>query len=204
MKPGNDALDLISTLTGTVGTPRACSHGVTLFRRGNIVRHLFVVVDGEVRLVRHPELGQAVILQAARHGDIVAEASIFAQEYHCDAVTVTGVNFVRFDSEEVRRGMLADPESGAALVRRFANEIQRLRSRAALLTIRSAEQRVVAYLESIAVPDEKFVDPGCSWKDVATEIGLTFETVYRTLSKLERQGRFERKGPAVRVIVPTA
>ena len=52
--------------------------GQTLFRAGEPVRNLYVVLQGSVRLVRHQVNGTPVVLQRARANQLLAEASLFA------------------------------------------------------------------------------------------------------------------------------
>lgn len=58
----------------------------TLFRIGDPIRYVFLVVSGEARLIRLDRNGGEVILQRSR-GGFIAEASLDSRAYHCDAVT---------------------------------------------------------------------------------------------------------------------
>ena len=71
---------------GLASQKRRFDPGAYLFHRGDPVQSLFRVVEGEVQLVRHQEAGGMIVLQRAMPGDVVAEASVFAASYHCDAV----------------------------------------------------------------------------------------------------------------------
>ena len=60
------------------GRERVLAAGDTLFRAGDAVRSLHLVMDGVVQLVRHQPHGLQLTLQRASAGDILAEASLFA------------------------------------------------------------------------------------------------------------------------------
>lgn len=60
--------------------------GQHLFHRGDPVTDLHVVLIGSIHLVRHQGDGSALIVQRAGAGSILAEASLYSDRYHCDAV----------------------------------------------------------------------------------------------------------------------
>src|SRR5664280_172408 len=58
--------------------------------------------------------------------------------------------------------------------------------------IRSARERVRHFLSVNAGADGRTVDLQGTLKDLAAELGLTHEALYRTLAKLERSGEIKR------------
>ena len=60
--------------------------GETLFRRGDPVREMHVVLADVINLARSQSEGSFLILQRAGPGSILAEASLYSETYHCDAV----------------------------------------------------------------------------------------------------------------------
>lgn len=59
--------------------------GDYLFRRGEPASAVFAIDRGRLRLERSLEDGTPVTLAVLGPGDGVAEASLFADVYHCDA-----------------------------------------------------------------------------------------------------------------------
>src|SRR5579862_2691001 len=68
---------------------RNVAAGQALFRAGDRTVGLYEVLRGKLRLVRHDRSGREAILQAASAGDTLAEASLYASTYHCDAIATT-------------------------------------------------------------------------------------------------------------------
>ena len=198
MQRTNTLRNLLEAISGAAGSARTLPARAVLFRTGAPVRSLYLVEAGEIRLVRHPRIGQALVLQVARPGELVAEASLFSSRYHCDAVAASAVRVLRFEVAAVRRGLERHPAHTVELAAHLAREIHHLRARAALLSIRSAQERVLAYLDSLTELDDGCVDPGHPWTTVATEIGLSREALYRALAELERAGRISRQGRVVK------
>lgn len=67
-----------------------------------------------------------------------------------------------------------------------------LRTRLELRNIRSARERVQTYLALNARADGRTIALKGTVKDLAAELGLTHEALYRTLSKLEAEGTIAR------------
>ena len=170
---------------------RVIAKGQTLFRQGDPVVGLFQVIEGRVRLVRHTPDDDLVVLHTARPGELFAEAALFADTYHCDAVAVAAARVRVFPKDEVRAGFRQTPELAERFMAVLARQVQALRARVQQRATRSARQRVLQSLALGAGPDRVFpLDAPLT--DLAAEIGLTHEALYRTLAALEREGLIER------------
>ncbi|MEP7173127.1 MAG: cyclic nucleotide-binding domain-containing protein, partial [Aestuariivirga sp.] len=66
--------------------------GQYLFHQGDTVVSMFLIEAGEARLLRRQRDGGAIVLQRALPGSFLAEASLFAARYHCDATATTRVS----------------------------------------------------------------------------------------------------------------
>lgn len=64
----------------------ALEPGQSLFRQGDNPPGLPFLADGRMDLLRHTESGRSVRIHVARTGETFAEASIFAETCHCDAI----------------------------------------------------------------------------------------------------------------------
>ncbi len=160
--------------------------GATLFRQGDPTRAIFLITAGAVRLVRHTEAGRRVVLFRARPGDTLAEPALFSDTYHCDAVAETDSTLTAIDRATVLRHLARDGAFATALVQRLAQQVQTYRRRLELLAIRPAKARVLA-----ALADGWLTGPVT---DLAADLGLTHEVVYRALAELCAEGRAERIG----------
>ena len=160
---------------------RRIEAGASLFRRDDAVRAVHQVASGQVRLTRHVADGRTLILQRAGPGEILAEASLFADRYHCDAVAEGEAKVLTLDREMLRARLVERPDVLMALTGRFAREIQRLRARLELARLVRVADRLDVWLALNGDRD------GRSWKDVAIEIGVSPEALYRELGKRRRR-----------------
>jgi len=166
--------------------------GEALFRQGDPASALFEVELGRLRLIRHTIDNRPVTLHTAQAGGLVAEAALFAERYHCDAVAAVASRVRIYP----KRALLAAFRNDAAQAERFmavlAQQIHGLRSRLEERNIRSARERVLNRLVLAADADTRTVRLDGTLMDLAAEIGLSHEALYRTLAALEKDGAIAR------------
>ena len=190
---------LLPVLPGTT-QQRFLAKGETLFHQGDRSFAIFAVRHGRMRMVRQLADGQSVVLYVARDGDTFAEASLFSPAYHCDAVAD-----IDSEIEIYPKDVLADtldrlPETVRSLLAHLAGQVITLRARLEIRNIRAAEERVIQYLHLVAGDGDGTIEFSQPLKDIAAEIGLTHETFYRTLAKLEGAGIIARDGRTVTLL----
>lgn len=103
---------------------RSFVKGDHLFHRGDPVQVMFLVTDGCANLVRYQEDGRPAVLQRARRGTVVAEASVFSDQYHCDAVAAMATEVVLVAIGEIQRLLnqdMSSPWNGHATSRTNCN-----------------------------------------------------------------------------------
>ncbi len=165
-----------------------------VFRVGDPTRAVLFLLSGEVRLQRQSRDGAQIILQRT-HGGFFAEASLESGRYHCDAVAAQAGELLRFPARAFREALANDATFRNAWIAHLAREVRRLRALCERLSLRTAEARVLHYLEtegddsgSILVPSRK------AW---AAELGLSHEALYRTLARLEEAGTIAMEGKTI-------
>ncbi len=176
---------------------RRLDSGEALFRQGRPVVALYRVRTGRIRLVRHLEDGAFVIVHVARAGDTFAEASAFAGEYHCDAVAEVPTEVASVPKGDFLAVLASDKEASLSFARLLAAQVRDLRARAELRGIRSAPERIMAWLRMRAVGNPPVAVIDRTWTEIAVELDLTREVVYRVLALLERDGRIVRRDGTV-------
>ncbi|MEL6569505.1 MAG: Crp/Fnr family transcriptional regulator [Pseudomonadota bacterium] len=168
------------------GAPtRKLEDGGTLFRRDDQVEWAFLVREGRVSLRRPLQDGGLLTLHMADAGELVAEASLFAGHYHCDAVADKATTVSLLPKAQ----LLSDLENAAASDRlairafeRTAKELQKMRARIEIMRLRKVSDRLDAYLELYGPPE------GGGWVRVADWIGVTPPALYRELGKRRENG----------------
>lgn len=171
---------------GAVG--RTLAAGDALFQTGDRAVAIYRVERGRLRLIRRTVDDHLVVLHTARAGEFLAEASLFSEAYHCDAVAVVSSRVRVYPKASLLAAFRTDRGLAEAFMGRLAHQVQDLRARLELRNIRSARERVLQYLWLRAEPDRRSVVIEGPYQDIAAEIGLTREALYRTLARLEAEG----------------
>lgn len=171
-----------------------------LFRQQEPVVAIYLLISGQVRLLRHLEDGSVVTLHISRHGETLAEAALFASHYHCDARVDSAARVMVIDKAPLLDRMSRSPELSLYLTQVLAHQVRHLRSMLTLRNIRTADARLCAWLRLHARGAPPVIDMDQTWKTVAEEIGLTHEVIYRALASLQKQGRIKRDGSRVTLL----
>ena len=167
---------------------RQAGAGEVLFRQCDAVRWAFQVASGRVRLLRHLPQGRPLVLQRAGEGDLVAEASLFADRYGCDAEAETDTELLVLGRDTLLEALAARPALALALTAGLAREIHTLRARVEIASLPRVADRLDAWLALEGEPGER------RWLDVAAEIGVSPEALYRERAR-RRAGRSLSPGP---------
>jgi CRP/FNR family transcriptional regulator, dissimilatory nitrate respiration regulator len=173
-------------------TERDLKPGQTLFRAGQRTIGPYLVLRGRVRLARVDRSGREIVLYTAGSGDMIAEASLFSPVYHCDAIALTPAKVRRYPKDAVLAKFKRDPDAAKSFMTRLARQVMDLRTRMELRNIRSARERVRRYLALNAGPDGLTVAVNGTLKELAAELGLTHEALYRTLARMAAKGEIKR------------
>lgn len=153
--------------------------GDVLFRAGDPVLSLFLVTSGKIQLTRSLPHGFQLTLQRAGSGAILAEASLFAENYHCEAVATEASVLEVVPRRRMEAALATDLDLAGAWMLHLALEVQRTRAIAEILSLRTVAERIDAWfaLNGGVLP------PKGRWREMASEIGITPEALYRELAK---------------------
>ena len=154
---------------------RTLPSGSVLFHRGDPVRHVFHVRDGQVALRRMLTDGGVLTLHRAGPGETVAPASLWAEATHCDAVCETDTRAAVLSAAALRDWIGTSPAADA--LAQTAQAVQALRARIEVLRLRRLSDRLDAYLDLHGPPETG------GWIGVADWIGVTPPALYRELAR---------------------
>jgi len=191
------SLDWLPAVIRERSRVRELAAGEALFRQGDKAVAIFEVERGRLRLVRNTDAGHPVVLHTARAGELFAEAALFATVYHCDAVAAVASLVRIYPNRDLLSAFRAEPSLGERFMAVLAQQIISLRARLEERNIRSARERVLHHLAFAVGPDGRTMPLEGTLMDLAAEIGLTQEALYRTLSELEKEGVIRRSRAAI-------
>lgn len=170
----------------------------TVFRRKESAGFLHYVKEGGVKLVRNTLEGKEVITHIAKKGEFFSEAALFETNYHCDAIAIEHSVIVRYPNEEVLRFFKENPEKAFEYIRFLSGQIRVLRKQLEVVNVVTAKDRILLFLHSEA--KNGVVKISGAVKNLAGQIGLAQETVYRQLSALEQEGVIKKEGDEIKIL----
>jgi CRP-like cAMP-binding protein len=176
----------------TCGTDRKLQRGESLFRSGDATIGLYEVRSGRINLLRVDQSGREIVLYSATAGETFAEASLFSTTYHCDAIASTAAVARLYPKATVLRELTGNPAAARSFMAGLAYQVMDLRTRLERRNIRSARERVRHFLLLNAGADRRTVALPGTLKDLAADLGLTHEALYRALARMAAEGEIRR------------
>jgi len=193
------AADWLSSVVQAGAIDKRLRAGQTLFRAGDRTAGLYEVLTGKLRLVRVDRNGREAVLQSAAAGETLAEASLFSSAYHCDAVATTEAVVRLYPKSLLLGELVRDPKLARAFAAMLAQQVMALRTRLERRNIHSARDRVRHFLAVTADADRRTVALPGTLKELAAELGLTHEALYRTLARMTAEGEIKRTGSIIKL-----
>ena len=166
-----------------LGTRMPYDRGEEIYAQDDEVEMLYRVVSGVVRTSRLTSDGRRQVGDFYYAGDIFGLEPGPEHRFAADALTGCEVQVVR---RAAVRAFAGDAEVDRAILDATRREMGRLQEHVILLGRKSARERVAAFLMALAqrVP-EAMVELPMGRQDMADYLGLTIETVSRTLTQLQ-------------------
>jgi CRP/FNR family transcriptional regulator, nitrogen fixation regulation protein len=173
-----------------MGATMSYTRNAEIFGENETVDYLYKVVSGSVRTYKILSDGRRQIGGFYLPGDIFGLE--FGDEHALSAEAVTDAKVL-----VVKRGALnalagRDASIGAQLFALIGRELRRAQDHVVLL-IQSAQERVAGFLLEMAerLPLGAAIELPMSRQDIADYLGLTIETVSRTLTSMEDAAAIE-------------
>lgn len=174
---------------------RRFAAGELLWRAGTESRGLFIVLEGQVRVVRAPA-GRQHVIHTEGAGATLGEVPLFAGgRYPATAIAADTTLCLVVGPDALTAAIAADPGLALLLLERLACRVRGLVERLDALAARSVRARLAGYLlaRQHALPADEFT-LGASQTAVAEELGTVREVVVRELRYLCDAGLLRRAG----------
>lgn len=180
---------LISKLADLSGIQHI-GKGSTLFRQGERAHFVYALVEGNVSLISGPEREETIADFMAAGDIILVPPALLRLPYMVTARAVTDLLVLMIPAEDFRQLAEAELSLSVALNRMLASHWRLLLRHLTQTKSRDADTRLIQYLIDSAgasTGPAKFTLPG-SKRDLAAHLGVTPETLSRSLKRLGRLG----------------
>ena len=175
------------------GAARSYGRNEEIFGEGGRADYFYRIVSGTVRLYRVLADGRRQIASFQFEGDVFG---VEASEYrHLSAEAVNDCEIVATPRTAVLRHAERNGEFARRMWARAVTDLAEAYDHLLVLGRQTAAEKVMSFLVDVAdrQATDNLVKLTMSRQDIADYLGLTIETVSRTLTQLERRGALEVK-----------
>jgi CRP-like cAMP-binding protein len=159
--------------------------GSEIFGEGESADYAYKLIKGSAHTYKILNDGRRQIQDFCFAGDTFGLERGEVHEYSAEAVTDTVVLVVRRSA--ILNAASRDNEVAAQIWAHTSNELNNARNHAALL-VKSAHERVASFLLNLSArAKDNAIDLPMSRQDIADYLGLTIETVSRTLTQFQEE-----------------
>ena len=175
-----------------IGVGVQLAKGRTLYYEGDQAQHFFKIVSGVVRLCKVTEDGRRQIAAFLTAGDFLGWT--IQDNYSYSAEAVTCVTLLKYSRRQVDKMVQTDPAATRLVLVLLSDQLALAQDHLLLLGRMTAAERISAFLLNLTkwpgAPriDATTVELPMTRKDIADYLGLTIETVSRTMSAMRRNG----------------
>jgi CRP/FNR family transcriptional regulator, anaerobic regulatory protein len=173
-----------------IGITIEAAAGQTIVLEGDPCTHCFRVLSGAVRLYKGTADGRRQLIDFLVAGD---SFGLLGARYSYGVEAITGSTLVRASRPTLAAAVREQPELAERLIERAAAELARAHEQMLLLGRKNAQERVASLLVDLArrlgadAARPAYRLP-ISRQEMADQLGLTIETVSRTMTRLKEAG----------------
>ena len=149
---------------------------------------VFTLRSGAMKLVQYLPDGSQRIVRLLRDGDALGLETLVRQPYQHDAIALTDCDICAIPVEVIEKLGREQPRLYQALMARWQQALNEADAWLTQFTTGTARQRVARLLLRLACPASDDHLRLFGREDMAAMVGLTTETVSRTIAELRRQG----------------
>jgi CRP/FNR family transcriptional regulator, dissimilatory nitrate respiration regulator len=171
--------------------------GQVLFAQYELAEAVFILESGYIRLLNYTEDGQQIIHYSVRAGESFAEVALFNDHYVCTAIAQQPSRVWIIPKQPFLIALKQHPDLAAIFMEQLARRLHESKLLLELRSIRPAQNRVLHYLQLNVQLDGITVNFDSPLQEIADNLGLTPETLSRTLKQLQNEKKISRKNRKV-------
>ncbi|MFY9231897.1 MAG: Crp/Fnr family transcriptional regulator [Candidatus Nanopelagicales bacterium] len=186
---------------------RDVSKGDVLFQEGQIGDHMYVIVEGKVKLGQTSTDGRESLLGVLGPGEMFGELSLFDPGMRTSTATaLTDTTVLLMGHDQLKPWLSGRPEVAAALLQALARRIRRTNDAMADLVFSDVPGRVAKALMDLGekfgevTPEGLMVTHDMTQEELAQLVGASRETVNKALADFAQRGWIRLESRQVLII----
>lgn len=173
-----------------------------LFREGEPVEGLFVLLSGGVKIYKLSPDGKEHILHVVRPGQAFAEAAIFMSSgYPAYAETLQKSRVLVLPKEPFLNLLREEPAVSLNIIATLSRYLKQFADRIEDLSLKDVSARLARWaLQSSTEKGRDFWDLEITKAELASQLGTVSETLSRTLRKFQDAGWLQVRGRFLKIL----
>ncbi len=173
-----------------------------LFREGEPVEGIYVLLEGRIKLYRLAPDGREHILHVVRPGQTFAEAAVFmAGGYPAYAEALQRSRAVLLPKRKLLSLLREEPDISLAIIVSLSRYLKQFADRIEDLSLKDVSARLARwFLQTAQEKGRDFWDLDITKAELASQLGTVGETLSRTLRKFREAGWVEVRGRFVKIL----
>lgn len=181
--------------------------GEIIFQEGQPVLGIYFVTSGTVKVHKHWGTEKEIIIRFAQKGDIFGHRGLGNQStYPISATAIEPVSACFIDLAFFQASLKVNQEFTHGLLLFFAAELQeserKMRNLAHMPVKGRVANALLALQEKFGRTPEGHIGITLSRQDLASLVGATYETVFRTINELAQENLIRTDGKLIRITDP--
>lgn len=179
--------------------------GTTIFQENKPVQGIYFLNDGIVKVHKHWDNNKELILHFAQKGDMIGYRGLAENKTYPVTATVLETATVCFiELPFFEHTLKANHSLTLQLLKFYINELQEAESRMRNLAHMEVKGRLLEALlhlkQQFGISKEGFIKLIVSRQDLASYVGTTYETLFRTLNELESEKAIRLDGKKIKLL----
>ncbi|NBB92265.1 MAG: helix-turn-helix domain-containing protein [Gammaproteobacteria bacterium] len=193
-------------LNGVIRRRQGVHRSAHLHHGGQSARQLAVLRSGSIKAYQVSREGDELVTGFYLPGDIIGLDAFSTGEHAGSAVALEECRLCEIPMADFNKMLGESPRLNQVMLRLLAEEMAEARRLLLVVGRLDAKTRVALFLLSLSRRlERRELDPdlfrlSMDRRDIANYLGLTIETVSRTLSTLQRDGIIHVRGKNVRIL----
>ena len=173
-----------------------------LFREGEPVEGIYVLLEGRIKLYRLAPDGREHILHVVRPGQTFAEAAVFMPGgYPAYAEALQRSRAVLLPKRKLLALLREEPDISLAIIVSLSRYLKQFADRIEDLSLKDVSARLARwFLQTAQEKGRDFWDLDITKAELASQLGTVGETLSRTLRKFREAGWVDVRGRFVKIL----
>lgn len=173
---------------------KTAEKGEQIYALGDEVDSLFVIHEGLVKIYRLSDTGKEQVIRLIKPGDFLGELTLFSHSpmgHFAEALEDTTMCII--EGERLKELMGKYPSIAFKVLEELSRRLEQTEQLLEEISLHSVERRIAQTLLDLSEGGD-VVELEMSKKDLASQMGMTSETLSRKLSSFQAQGLIDQIG----------